>query len=206
VEIELLYAFNDLTPATAVLVADQPIMIGYTDNYTGTRYVPGFPFARIEPDGRVYHRVQSGDTPVGIAVTYGLTMEEFYQRSGLEAGVILQVNQEVLVARTPVPEQIGGSAADEVPTLPPTFTPVPTLTPLPTLTITPMPTVVLLPTITPEPTETIAVLPTPVSTPVLEVVVEGDGERNGLLVGVFAGIIALLLFLGGLLIYMGRRK
>ena len=210
VSVDLLYAYNELNPATAVLQDGQVLTVGFTESYTGTRYIAGYPQARILPDGRVVHIVQVGDTLVSIAVRNELTLEELYQRSGLNGESFLQLNQQVLVARTPIAENVGGSTNVETATFVPTETPIPTetLTPLPTQpiaivqqTLPPPPTSV--PTVA-QPTVPATSAPIVISPTVTPMPATDPVDPKQYLPLFFAGI-ALLLGAGGVFLYLGRK-
>lgn len=66
------------------------------------------------------HIVQSGDTPLGIALTYGLTLEQLQAYNNLAPNAFLQIGQELWIRPTELP----------------TFTPTPEMTATPTLTPT----------------------------------------------------------------------
>jgi LysM repeat protein len=194
IDLVLLYQYNQL-PEGAILSIGQPIVIGVTEEYAGTQFVADLPHMRIEPDGRVLHVVQPGDTAIGIALTYGLTLEAFYEVSGLNPDSLLQVDQEILVAVTPQPQEVGGSAQE----------PLPTVTPRPTETATPAP-----PSATPTGTATaISVtsriapptVPPPTPTPVAEEVAASAARTGPFLFGI---VVALLLLGSGLLLLSRR--
>jgi LysM repeat protein len=80
------------------------------------------------PTPQLTHIVKSGDTAWGIALRYGLTLEQLAAFNNISPDAFLQIGQELLIR-------------------PPTATPEPTATP----TTTPAPTQVLLETVTPRP-------------------------------------------------------
>lgn len=160
-----LYRYNNLTEASVINVG-QTLILGYTIFPDGSTALSGFPQARVKPDGRIVHLVQAGDTPISIAVTYGLTLDEFYAVSGLSGGALLTINQEVVVGARPVPAEVGGSTnapdSDIAAAPEPTSTPPPTATTLPT----PLPpTATSSATVTASPTLTMTPTPTAVPTP-----------------------------------------
>lgn len=210
IDLPLLYAYNDLD-GSSLLTIGQQIMLGHTEAYTGTTFVADQPQKRVDPDGRVVHVVAEGDTLIGIAITYGLTLDELYTVSGLSPDALLQLNQEVVIGRTPHPQEVGGSAFEPEPSATPTLTP-----PAPagaaatateasaaapataisqeaaaTATATPL----VAPTITPGQTATIAAAAT---TPAAPFAISS-------LVTLFAGIVILLILAGGLFLYLSRK-
>lgn len=147
IRLQDLYAYNNLS-STSVIEIGQSLILGYGTFPDGSLPFPGFPQARIRPDGTVVHLVEVGDTSLGIAATYNLTLEEFYTLNGFDSQTFLQVGQAVIVGTRPQPQSIGGSTDLPAVLATPTFTPSPTVTPSPTFTITPTPSR----TRTPEPT------------------------------------------------------
>jgi len=126
-----LTAYNGLD-GTAVLSVGRLLVVGYSVFPDGSRPLDGFPQARVQPDGVIVHRVTAGDTPGGIALLYDLPLESLYSLNGLEAGALLQIDQELIVGQqpsTPTPEP----SPTEVP-------PSPTPRSLPTATASPSPT------------------------------------------------------------------
>jgi uncharacterized protein YkwD len=92
-------------------------------------------------DGSIVYIVQRGDTPLAIAIAYGVSLHEIYTLNNLTDGSLIYPNQRIIVrgAYTPTPTQ-----PTSTPTERPTVTPWPTSTP--TSTETPVP-----PTPTPSP-------------------------------------------------------
>ena len=70
------------------------------------------------PTPQLAHKVKAGDTAFGIALQYGLTLEELLAYNGISANTLLQIGQE-LVLRPPTP------TPEPTVTATPTFTPVP---------------------------------------------------------------------------------
>ena len=151
-----LYAFNNLERNNELLTVGQTVVVGYAVFPDGSTALSGFPQARIRPDGTIIHVIEEGDTLIGIATTYDLTLEELFELSGLSLESILQLGQEIVVGTQPQPQEIGGSTdaplsmlATEPPPSPTatnTEAPPPTTGPAtPTLTATPA-TVAVTPT------------------------------------------------------------
>jgi LysM repeat protein len=92
-------------------------------------------------DGSITYIVKSGDTTLGIALAYGLTLDELLKINGLTAKSVIYPNQKIIIRTgfTPTPTQ-----PTSTPTGLPTITAWPTSTP--TSTKTPDP-----PTPTPSP-------------------------------------------------------
>ncbi len=82
------------------------------------------------PDGAVIHKVVAGDTLLGIALAYGVTVNDLVRLNNLNPGDYLQIGQE-LVVKAPA------GVAPTAPPPPPTATPPP-----PAPASTPSPTVV----------------------------------------------------------------
>ncbi|MEZ4516676.1 MAG: LysM peptidoglycan-binding domain-containing protein [Chloroflexota bacterium] len=131
------------------------------------------------------YAVKQGDTALGIALSYGLTLDQLaeYNNISTETLSLLQIGQELNIR-------------------PPTETLAPTPTPTGTPTNTPTPEAVF-ETATPSPTATIALAS--VATPQLSAS-EGDSGRNwstalgigamvgGLILTVLAGVAVMLLW------------
>jgi uncharacterized protein (DUF433 family) len=190
--VEDIYAYNNLGP-NALLSVGQPLIIGYAIFPDGSRPLEGYPQARIKPDGAIVHIVAAGDTPLGIAATYDLTLTEFYEISGLNEGGFLTVGQEVIIGRRPQPREVGGSTSGPEAM---TATVAMTNTPLPTITATPRPTETLipLPTATAVPETTLAPDPEP----------DSSSDTNNL-ISLLAGLLGLLGLVGMVAVYLLRR-
>ena len=144
IDLELLYAYNNLDENSLIAIGQQ-LILGYGASYAGpTPFVPSSPFSRLLDDGTVVHIVQPGDTLISIALLYGLSLEELYEISGLNGDSVLRIDQEVVVQLPPQPVEVGGST--DLPS------PTPTATATATATATPSPTATA--TATPEPTAT----------------------------------------------------
>lgn len=95
--------------------------------------------ATPNPDGSIVHEVQSGQTLVGIAAVYGISLADLLSQNGLTMQTIIQPGDQILVKKSE---------------------PTATITPLPTQALTPTqrlmrtrlvtPTVQALPTLTPQ--------------------------------------------------------
>ena len=154
-----------------------------------------YPGASIRDDGSAIYRVRDGDTPIGIASQYGLSLEELYElNSEFSPNSILRIDQELIVGRIPIPVEVGGST--DMPTattiIPATFTPEATAEP------------------SPRPSE-----PSPSATPTTQVpmTVSSDTadesqssiDDNMPILLVFIGVVLLLAAIGGALLYLGRK-
>lgn len=134
VPLQDLYQFNGLDE-DALLSIGQELVIGYTEAAPGsTRPAPVPPGVDVREDGALVYRVQEGDTLIGIAVRYNLTLQEILAlNEGLSEDTLLTVGQEVVVGERREPQSVGGST--DLPEGTPTAIPSPS----PTVTSTPLP-------------------------------------------------------------------
>ncbi len=120
---------------------------GPSPTFTATATPLPSPTAR--PDGAVVHTVAAGDTLLGIAGRYGVTLEDLLALNGLNANSLLSIGQSIVIAilptatptltasPTPAAEAQGAASGDslETPTpaveivLAPTLTAVPSPSP-----------------------------------------------------------------------------
>lgn len=183
-----------------VLIVGQQMVLGYTRLPDGSRPLAGFPHAKVKSDGTIVHVVRPDDTLIGIATTYGLTMEQLFSLSGLTETAVLQLGQEVVVGNQPQPVEIGGSTdlPVELASPTPTPTPLPTATlPPPPPTSTPLPPAPALPTAAPAtavplPTAPPAPAPTPIT--------------RSTIAPFFLGSIGVLLLTSAAMLYLSRRR
>lgn len=134
------------------------------------------------PTPQQTHIVKAGDTAFGIALQYGLTLEELLAYNNMSAEDLLQIGDELLIhPPTPTPE--------------PTPTPTPTFTPV---------AVALAPSAFRAATATPTLAPRPVATPPAPA---ADGLDWGNVMGIGAMIVGLLLtVLAGVAIMVLWRK
>jgi LysM repeat protein len=186
-----LYSYNSLTVDSVIQVGQQ-LLLGYSVLPDGSVPLEGFPLARVRPDGTIIHTVAAGNSFYAIAATYDLTLEQFYDVSGLDETSVLQIGQEVTVGFQPQPEEISGSTHLPAELSSPTSLPTTTTTATPSATpeaVTPTAIAYLAGTATlPSPTE-----PPPPSTPL----------GNNWLPAALA-IAAVLVLAGGLLFFLRR--
>lgn len=134
------------------------------------------------PTPQLTHIVRSGDTALGIALLYGLTLEQLTAFNNISPDALLQIGQELLIH-------------------PPTATPEPTPTLTPTHTATPEPVnLAQATTPTPEPTTVAMVAPKATA------VVESDSGNLGSVLGIGAMIagVALTVLAGVAIMVMWR--
>jgi LysM repeat protein len=189
--LEDIYTYNSLSGDTPLSVGQQ-LILGYTVLPDGSVPMPGRPQARIRPDGTVLHTVAAGESFYSIAANYEMTLEQFFEVSGLTDSAVLQVNQDVIVGFEPQPQEIGGST--ELPAELASATPLPTATA--TATAVPStPTVI--------PTIVLAAIPDPPTpTPVAAVSAPSD-TNNTLALGL--GLAGAAMLAGALLLVLRRK-
>jgi LysM repeat protein len=82
------------------------------------------PRSKQQPDGSVWHVVQSGDTLFIIAIEYGVTVDQVMQLNHLRSGDYLRVGQELMVkGPTQLPTATASPQPDQVPTVAVTLQP-----------------------------------------------------------------------------------
>lgn len=211
VPLEELYAYNDLT-ADSLINVGQSLILGYTEE--ASTPVPAEPAVpegvEVGEDGALVYRVQEGDTLIGIAVQYDLTMEEIYElNDDLTEESVLSVGQPIVVGQRQQPNSIGSSA--DVPPTATTDVASPTVTSTATATVTRTPSPV--PSIPPlsgtrrgEVAMTGTDAPTPAGGAATPEVNESAASIWTDLLPMVAGIVILLGLSGGILVYIGRRR
>ncbi len=198
-----LLAYNNLGP-DALLTVGQTLIVGYSVLPDGSTVLPGFPYARVKPDGRIVHVVKAGDTLGWIAAQYDLTFDELFELSGLDLDSVLTVGQEIVVGSRPKPQEIGGST--NLPEELETSTPQPSLTIVPATNtsepspLPPTPTILLAAAATAETN------PPPSATPPAMAVETTPSNSLGGLIPLFLGVTFLLAITGGLFLYLGKNK
>lgn len=110
VTLNTLYSYNSLDEESVIQVG-QELLLGFSVLPDGSVPLSGNPFAKVRPDGTIIHTVAAGDSFYGIAATYDLTLEKFFEISGLGENSVLQVGQEVIVGFRPQPSEVGGSTS-----------------------------------------------------------------------------------------------
>jgi LysM repeat protein len=158
-----LYLLNGLNQ-NSILSIGQPLLLGHGGRPDGSTALPGFPRARLLPNGETIHTIAAGETLGAIAFLYDVTIEELVTlNEGLQADGFLQINQEIVVDRRP--QAIATGASADAPTSEATAvpSPIPTLVPLP-----PTPTIVAYPIqqLATQSAELAAALPTTTATAV----------------------------------------
>ncbi len=193
-------ALNDLSGYNNLanndtLAEGQTIIIGYSVLPDGSTVLPGYPHARVKPEGTIVHVVAPGDTIYSIAAIYDLSPDEFFELSGLTLESLLLVGQEVVVGSKPQPDSVGGST--DLPEILATATAPPAPIPTASATATPMPA-----SPTPTQTTTPVTAVSPTNTPVSE---SPNSAFDGL-VPLLLGVIGLLTLTGGLFLYLGKKQ
>ena len=194
IDVTTIYELNGLT-ADSLLRIGQRLILGYRTNSDDEEIAPIYPGASIRDDGSAIYRVRDGDTPIGIASQYGLSLEELYElNSDFSPDSILRIDQELIVGRIPIPEEIGGS------------TDMPTVTVIIPSTVTVEATSEPLP----QPSE-----PAPSATPTAQVSPTVDSKAgevspssiggNAPILLIFIGVVVLLVAIGVALLYLGRK-
>ena len=186
--------YNNLTDNDALIVG-QTIIVGYTVLPDGSTVLPGYPHARVKPEGTIVHIVTTGDTLVSVSATYDLTLDELFELSGLTLDSVLLIGQEVVVGSRPQPEEIGGST--DLPEALVTATVTPTSVPTNAPTETPIPA-------SPTATETAVretAVPPPTATPPPVTSYDFDG-----ILPLFLGVIGLLTLTGAIFLYLGKKR
>ena len=211
VELEDLYAYNDLT-ADSLINVGQLLILGYSEE-AGTPS-PAEPIVpegvEVREDGALVYHVQQGDTLIGIAVQYDVTMEEIYElNDDLTAESVLSVGQPIVVGQRRQPNSIGSSA--DVPPTATTDVASPTVTPTATATVTPTSSPVpSIPPISVTQSGEVAMAgagaPTPAGNEVTPETNEPAGNIWSNVLPLVVGIVVLLGLSGGILVYLGRRR
>lgn len=206
VDLNDIYQYNGIGPNDLISVG-QEIVLGFTDG--AVLPSPTTEEAdNVREDGALIHKVEAGDTLLGIAVTYDMTVEELYDLNGLDQHSLLQIDQELVVGYRLEPQNVGGSTDLPVPTdtatvpASPTYTPTVTDTPLPA-----SPTPIMVDTVTPaievannDPTPTAVTEPQPTAENL-----DDNATANTNLLPLILGVITLLLAVGGVFLYFARR-
>jgi LysM repeat protein len=189
-----------------ILTVGQTLLIGYSVLPDGSTVIPGNPQGRIRPDGTVIHVVAAGDTVIGIATRYDLTVDGFYEVSGLDENSVLQPGQEIVVGHQPRPQEVGGST-----NLPGELeSATPTALPTETAAATPLPPTA---TSTATPEALAAITETPSAKPTNALAAAENGRSStptpGLNIRTIAplilGLIGVLALGGAALLFMNRK-
>ncbi len=195
VTLENIYSFNNLS-ADSVIQVGHSLLLGYSVLPDGSIPMPDNPFAKVRPDGTIVHTVTAGDSFYAIAAIYELTLEEFFETSGLGNDTVLQVGQEVIVGFRPQPAEVGGSTNSPGET----ETETQTATPTSTNTAVPTPTIV---SVTPTATQLIETAvpfdPEPTWTPPTT-----SGQSMPIWITAAVGMIGIFIVAVGLLLFLRR--
>lgn len=200
-----LVAYNNLGNNT-VLQVGETLIIGYSVLPDGSMMMPGNPQGRIRPDGTMIHVVAAGDSFIGIATTYNLTVDDLFAVSGLDNNSMLQPGQEVVVGHQPRPQEVGGSsnlAGEEIATATATTAPTATETAVSPATFTPIPTATEEMMVTVVETET-AVPPIAPITPELET--PNSGIRIQSVLAAVLGLVGALALGGAAVLFVGKNR
>jgi LysM repeat protein len=146
--------------------------------------------------------VAAGDSFIGIATTYNLTIDGLFEVSGLDNSSILQPGQEVVVGHQPRPQEVGGSsnlAGEEIVTATATATIL-----VATATATPIP---------PTATETsiAAVVETETAVPTIapdtqETESASSGIRIQSVLAAVLGLVGALALGGAVVLFVGKNR
>lgn len=115
-------AASTLRPGPVVPSTDDPP--ADTLAPSGTAASADLAQAYVRDDGAVVHRVVAGETPLGIAFLYDLSLDALYALNGLQPGALLQIDQELIIGQQPTPTAAPPTAtATATPTEAPSATP-----------------------------------------------------------------------------------
>jgi LysM repeat protein len=194
-EVEELYELNGLT-AASLLTIGQRLFLGIAADTGAGEALPEYPDTTTLEDGRIVYQISQGDTLIGIAVKYDLTLDELFELNpGMTETSLIQPGQDITVGRRPVPLEVGGSSDAPAPTPEATFTPLPTATVEPTMTVEPAASL----TSPPEEAVAAASQPTPGSPAT-------QPNTTPRILPIFVGVVVVLALTGLLFIYLGRRS
>jgi LysM repeat protein len=195
VPLEELYRLNSLT-SDSIITIGQRLILGRGGQSSSTT-LPEFPDAVIREDGTAIYLVKEGDTPIGIALKYGLELQELYDlNNNFGPESILRIGQQLIVGRNPIPQEVGGSSDS------PSATPEKSPTPRPTIE----------PTVTPSPMSTEVAALEPTSAPESASIESSEtspainNPSNFDIFPYLVGGVVLLLFIGGVFLYLGRES